>query len=644
MDIKLFCDNAARFLIDPENEKNKYPKIAWAVTIILGLMLGIPQMISGAWRYFRPEQENTTHQVIGEIFARFLCKEPNISQTQETQTKSDNPPSPSPSEPPPSFQAFQENPTTGEAPIPPPSKGILKPPPPDSLPSSSPLPSFTRETPPSLPNPSPHSTLKQELSSLFNRIKDKHESPHFIKNKLPSLILTTICNHIVRHLSDVSIKETIESSIQYVNKFSKNTPDNFPIRIQKNDLLRCLLSQELGKAFSSHNYESLSLVLQALEKSYPETTPESSLIRKLFEDTILREIAFLKNPAQRTKIHRLKDEDFLTISQGKPLKSLSHAVDCYPRNEELKHVIKAFAEEIGEAFKKDFIFIHTPKEKDPLEIQYSEEALQDMEELERDIAAEEGSLYLSTTELNDMLYQIRDDIPEKWQFGKEIFEGIEKWMNSYKISPPFFVKLTASKTEKGIKQQVAKAIVLSEFFKEKENPSIEVFISHLEKVIGFINKIDLIELEKRDLILARHLLSLRSLILEAADRIRPLFEQRQLDLENEKDRNLNAKIQQINEALERLLNIGLKLEVKMAVKWDPLIGQLAAFILNYQSIRPWVLTKQNDPSYDLRGFNNWLIEGGYDGWVARQLAQNHNPPPIQDCEALYSTYIQATFE
>lgn len=76
MKIRTLFDSAARFLVDPENIKNKNSHLAWAAAIVLGtLMLGIPQILSGVWRTFRPEEENATHKRIRELFSNQVKKE-----------------------------------------------------------------------------------------------------------------------------------------------------------------------------------------------------------------------------------------------------------------------------------------------------------------------------------------------------------------------------------------------------------------------------------------------------------------------------------------------------------------------------------------------------------------------------------------
>lgn len=74
MKICLFLDNAARYLVDPSNTQHTSSGLAWAITVIAGIVtLGSAQGLSGLWRFLRKnEEENETHILIHQVFTNIL--------------------------------------------------------------------------------------------------------------------------------------------------------------------------------------------------------------------------------------------------------------------------------------------------------------------------------------------------------------------------------------------------------------------------------------------------------------------------------------------------------------------------------------------------------------------------------------------
>lgn len=87
MKVDVFFDKAARFLVDPVNPKNQHPKLAVAVTTILGLLtVGIAQGLSLLWRSLRPVKEkNKTMEAISHLFHKTHLKPYQSREKNEIQ-------------------------------------------------------------------------------------------------------------------------------------------------------------------------------------------------------------------------------------------------------------------------------------------------------------------------------------------------------------------------------------------------------------------------------------------------------------------------------------------------------------------------------------------------------------------------------
>jgi len=164
-----------------------------------------------------------------------------------------------------------------------------------------------------------------------------------------------------------------------------------------------------------------------------------------------------------------------------------------------------------------------------------------------------------------------------------------------------------------------------------EDLILKNFVLLIDKVKETLYRKDLNT--KNDLYLYYFLMFLKTEIEKSAIKIKPLLDSANFDFNDEEQRKLALGLQAAIQYLQETLNMDLDFKVEMSTQNDALIMRLVAALDadNNDSIKEWIASIENNPHFNLEGFQYWLT-------FARTV-QIQSLQPQQNPAAIYALYV-----